>query len=286
MRSNTFHPAWFLPRFQHPGVVLWLVAAALFGGAPAQADHLRLGNEGIYPPFSIVDSSGRLTGIEPDWAREMCKRMEADCEFVVMDFKALIPSLLQGKFDALVSQINPLPERKAKALFSIPIVYNPDTYVVPAGSHYAFTKEGLQNFRLGLQRGGADLLYIQREFGDGLPIVLYDNPDQIRLDLLARRIDATFGAKINWTLELINKPEGKDWKLDGGDHWVGDPDVPEEARGLSWIVRKDAAGEALLKRMNSALESMMKDCTFTRIRQQYLQISVLKAEAPCLGKTS
>jgi ABC-type amino acid transport substrate-binding protein len=252
--------------------------------APVRADHLKLGNEGVYPPFSVVDSSGNLTGIEPDWAREMCKRMNADCEFVVMDFKALIPSLLQGKFDALVSQINPLPERKAKALFTIPIVYNPDTYVVPASSHYDFTKEGLKNVKLGLQRGGADLFYIQRVFGDSVPIVLYDNPDQIRLDLLAKRIDMTFGAKLNWTLELINKPEGKDWKLDGGDYWVGDPTMPENERGLSWIVRKDKDGEALVQRMNVALDSMIKDCTLTKIRQKYLQISVLKAEAPCLGK--
>jgi arginine/ornithine transport system substrate-binding protein len=264
--------------------LFWLFAMLSSVAAPARADHLRLGNEGVYPPFSVVDSSGNLTGIEPDWAREMCKRMNADCEFVVMDFKALIPSLLQGKFEALVSQINPLPERKAKALFTIPIVYNPDTYVAPTSSHYEFTKEGLKNVKLGLQRGGADLLYIQRVFGDSIPVVLYDNPDQIRLDLLAHRIDATFGAKINWTLELINKPEGKDWKLDGGDYWVGDPNMPENERGLSWITRKGPEGEALIKRMNDALESMMKDCTFTKIRQKYLQISVLKAEAPCLEK--
>lgn len=267
-------------------VALGIIATVFAAGVPsARADHLKLGNEGIYPPFSIVDSTGKLIGIEPDWAREMCKRMNADCEFVVMDFKALIPSLLEGKFDALVSQINPLPERKAKALFTIPIVYNPDTFVVPAGSHYQFTKEGLHSVKLGEQRGGADLFYIQRVFGDSVPIVLYDNPDQIRLDLLAKRIDMTFGAKINWTLELINKPDGKDWKLDGGDHWVGDPTVPENERGLSWIVRKGPAGEALLKRMDAALASMMKDCTFTKIREKYLPTPVLPADAACVGKT-
>jgi hypothetical protein len=43
-----------------------MVAAVFSGGVPfARADHLKLGNEGIYPPFSIVDSSGKLTGIEP-----------------------------------------------------------------------------------------------------------------------------------------------------------------------------------------------------------------------------
>ena len=105
-----------------------------------------------------------------------------------------------------------------------------------------------------MPRGSADLLFIQKLYGDAVTVVLYDNPDQIRLDLLAKRIDMTFGAKFNWTLELINKPEGKDWKLAGGEHWVGDPTVPENERGLSWIVRKDAAGEALVKRMDVALE--------------------------------
>jgi arginine/ornithine transport system substrate-binding protein len=265
-------------------VILRLIVLLVGIATPACAEHLKLGNEGIYPPFSVVDSSGRLTGIEPDWAREMCKRMNADCEFVVMDFKALIPSLLQGKFDALVSQITPLPERKDKALFGIPIVYNPSTFVVPAGSHYQFTKEGLNGLKLGTQRGGADTFYIQKHFGGAITPVLYDNPDQIRLDLLSKRIDLTFGAKINWTLELINKPEGRDWKLDGGDYWIGDPNVLPAERGLSWIVRKDS--DALIKRMNAALESMIKDCSFTRIRKQYLQITVLPAEAACAGKTS
>jgi ABC-type amino acid transport substrate-binding protein len=263
-----------------------LSIAAMLWASRASAEHLKLGNEGIYPPFSIVDSKGELTGIEPEWAREMCKRMNAECEFVVMDFKALIPSLLQGKFDALVSQINPLPERKAKALFTIPIVYNPGTYIVPRDSHYEFTAAGLKNAKMGLQRGGADLLFIQRVFGDVIPITLYDNPDQIKLDLLAKRIDMTFGPKINWTMELINKPEGKDWKLDGGEHWVGDPALPEAERGLSWIARKGPEGEALIQRMNVALEAMMKDCTFTKIRQKYLNFAVVKTEAPCLGKSS
>jgi hypothetical protein len=37
--------------------------------------------------------------------------------------------------------------------------------------------------------------------------------------------------------------------------------------------------------MNAALESMIKDCTFTKIRERFLKISVLPAEAACLGKT-
>jgi hypothetical protein len=33
---------------------LWLVAALSVVAVAAQADHLNLGNEGVYPPFSMV----------------------------------------------------------------------------------------------------------------------------------------------------------------------------------------------------------------------------------------
>jgi polar amino acid transport system substrate-binding protein/arginine/ornithine transport system substrate-binding protein len=46
--------------------------AAFLPPFTARADKLTFGNEGFYPPFSMVDASGKLTGFEPDLAREMC----------------------------------------------------------------------------------------------------------------------------------------------------------------------------------------------------------------------
>jgi ABC-type amino acid transport substrate-binding protein len=262
---------------------LALIAAAVLSRQPASADTLKFGNEGTYPPFSVVDSSGKLTGMEPDLAREMCKRMGAECDIVVMDFKALIPSMLQGKLDGVTSQITPLPERKERALFSRVILQNNFRFVVPKDSHYAFTKEGLKGIKIGVQRGGASTKYVTDAFGDAVQQVLYDNPDQIKLELLSHRIDMTFGAEINWRLELIEKPEGKDWKQDGPSFWLGDQGLPEEERGLSWIVRKDS--EPLLQRMNAALTAIIDDCTYTKIRTKYISFPVLPAEAKCVKPT-
>jgi arginine/ornithine transport system substrate-binding protein len=250
------------------------------------AEKLRLGNEGIYPPFSMVDSAGKLTGVEPDLAREMCKRMNVECELIVMDFKALIPSLLQGKFDILVSQVTPTAERKQKLLFSRRIVANPMAFVVPASSNYVFTKEGLtgKGIKIGLQRGGAHIKWVQDRYGDALEYIYYDNPDQTRMDLLAGRINMLFEAKINVSIELMSKPEGKSWKFDGGDHWIGEESVPEAERGLSWVVRK--SDDALLKRMDAALDAMIADCTYTKIRKIYLEITALPEDAACSAKTN
>ena len=221
--------------------------------------------------------------MEPELAREMCKRMDAECEVVTMDFKARIPSMLQGKLDGITSQITPTPERVCRVLFSRIILQNNFRFVVPKDSHYEFTKEGLKGVKIGVQRGGASTRYITDTYGDAVQPMLYDNPDQIKLELLARRIDIAFGAEINWRLELIEKPEGKDWKQDGQSYWLGDPKTPADQRGLSWIVRLDS--EVLLQRMNAALTAMIEDCTYTRIREKYVSFAVLPAEGHCVKPT-
>ncbi|WP_181705493.1 transporter substrate-binding domain-containing protein [Chthonobacter rhizosphaerae] len=268
-----------LVRAAAAGLALGSLVAA--GATGARAEVLKIGNEGTYPPFSIVDSSGQVVGVEPDLAREVCKRMNVECEIVAIDFKALIPSMLQGKFDLIATQLAPTAERAEKGLFSRPIVYNPTTFVVPASSDWTFTAEGLAGKKIGLQRGAATIKYIETHFGKTMEFVLYDNPDQIKLDLLAGRIDMTFDSKINWTMELIKKPEGKDWKL-VGDHWIGDPSVPEDKRGFSWFVRKDS--QELLDKVNVALDAIIADCTYTKIRAKYLDVPTLQGDADCVAK--
>ncbi len=256
----------------------------LIGAASSvRAEKLRLGNEGVFPPFSIVAPDGTVTGVEPDLAREMCTRMKVECEFIVMDFKALIPSILQGKFDILISQLLPTKERREKLLLSRPLFRNPSMFVVPVNSQYTFTKEGLRGkgIKIGLQRGGANSKWVQDTFGDALEYSFYDNPDQEKLDLLAGRVNMLFQLKINATMEIINKPGGENWKLDGGEYELGQDDMPESERGLAWAVRKGE--DALVKRVNSALDSILADCTYTAIRKKYLPVTTGPQDAACVA---
>lgn len=255
---------------------LGIVTAALMtGGASlASAEKLVLGNEGSYPPFSMVDASGKLTGFEPDLAREMCKRMNVECDIVVMDFKGLIPALLQNKLDAVATQTKPLPERKAKVLFGRPVLFNPDSYVVQSGKNYTFSKEGLKGVRIGLQRGSAQAKYVAEQFGDAVEVVFYDNPDQIRLDLSSGRLDMSLGPKISWTNEFLTKPAGKGWEFAGGELWTGGGEA-----GSSWIARKDS--QELLDRMSKTIDTIIADCTFTKLRKQYMTVELLPEEAAC-----
>lgn len=281
--SHVFRAA--VGRVARAGLALGLLATVA-GPAAAETLKLRLGNEGVYPPFSMVDSGGNLTGVEPDLAREVCKRLQAECEFIVMDFKALIPSLIQGKFDVLISQVVPTPERKQKMDFTRRIFYNPTVFVVPADMEFQFDKEFLKGkgVKLGIQRGSSGIKYLEDRLGDSIEYVYYDNPEQSRLDLLAGRINAMFEAKINSTLNLLQKPEGKGFKHAGGEHWVGDPNVPEIERGLSWGLAQNKP--ELKEKLDLVLTEIVKDCTYTKIRKAYLPITTLPEDVDCEAKTN
>jgi ABC-type amino acid transport substrate-binding protein len=259
------------------------LALALGAGSALAADKLIVGNEGTYPPFSMMLPDGKLDGIEPELVREMCKRLALECEFSVMDFQALIPSLLQGKIDMLGSQLTPLPERKAKMLFALPIIFNHDAFVIRKDKDYDFAdKASFKGVRIGVQSGTPQAKYVTATYGDVLEPTLYTNPDQMRLDLLAGRLDMVFGANLNWTSSLLDKPEGKDWRLAGFTVWTGDPTTPEAERGSSWAAPKGQ--EALVEKMNAALKAMLADCTFTTIRAKYLSVPISPDEAACVAK--
>lgn len=261
----------------NPSTVLKTLGVVLLAFAvstPAIGQKLKLGNEGTYPPFSIMGTDGGLSGLEPDLAREMCKRMGADCEITAMDFSALLPSLISGKLDMIVSQLTPLPERLEATEFTIPVILNPEGFVVPKGWTEGYDNAAMKDMRLGVYKGSSHAKYVETQLPGATP-VYFENNDQMLLDLKAGRIDGVFGGKINWTTLLIDTPEGKDWMLSEPDFWAAG-----EKAGMSWAVQK---GEmALVKKANTALQSIIDDCTYTKIRKKYLSVQLLEEESKCM----
>ncbi len=68
--------------------------------------YVRIGIAGIYPPFLNQGPTGGNFGWEIDYATELCKRMNVTCTFVRHpNFPSLIPSLLHGEFDVILSRV-------------------------------------------------------------------------------------------------------------------------------------------------------------------------------------
>ena len=108
---------------------LFLVA----GVAHAQ-DVVRIGTLSDYPPFEYKDASGQLKGMEIELGNAMCKHMQAQCEYVTMDFDALIPALKAKKIDAVLAQMSITDERKKVVDFTDLFTLAPVQYVAKVGS--------------------------------------------------------------------------------------------------------------------------------------------------------
>ena len=84
----------------------------------AQADSIRIGTEGAYPPWNAKDESGKLIGFEVELANWLCIYMEADCTIVEQDWDGMIPALQMRKFDAIMAGMSITDERKKVITFS------------------------------------------------------------------------------------------------------------------------------------------------------------------------
>ena len=79
---------------------------------------IKIGVEGAYPPFSQIDTDGKLKGFDIDIANALCEQMKAQCTLVQQEFDGMIPSLQAKKIDAVIASMSITDERKKVVEFS------------------------------------------------------------------------------------------------------------------------------------------------------------------------
>ncbi len=81
---------------------------------------LRLGTAAVTEPFSFVDGSHAVVGLDIELAQLVAQQLGKKLEIVNMDFGAMIPALMAGKVDLIAACITITEERAQKVLFSKP----------------------------------------------------------------------------------------------------------------------------------------------------------------------
>ncbi|MEM6662071.1 MAG: transporter substrate-binding domain-containing protein [Pseudomonadota bacterium] len=107
-----------------------MAAAALAGLAfGAQADSVRLGTEGAYPPYNFINDDGEIDGFERELGDELCKRAGLDCTWVKNDWDSIIPNLVSGNYDVIIAGMSATAERDKVIDFT-------EAYIKPGPSYY------------------------------------------------------------------------------------------------------------------------------------------------------
>jgi octopine/nopaline transport system substrate-binding protein len=199
-------------------IISVLAMLAGMGGTALGAEgELSIGTEGAYPPWSMADASGNVTGFDADVGNLLCAKLEKRCRFVVQAFDGLIPALKAKRFDIIISGMSITAERKKEINFSIGYAELANMFVVPKSSELAGLKDidslmkGLDGKTVGVQTGTTHARFVEKR----LPTVdlkTYDTLDNMQIDLATGRIDAAF-ADASALQDFLDKPEGKDFQF-------------------------------------------------------------------------
>ncbi|MCP5415880.1 MAG: ABC transporter substrate-binding protein [Chromatiaceae bacterium] len=222
------------------------------------AEKIRIGTEGAYPPFNMIDQDGQVAGFDVDIAKALCTRMDTECVFVTQDWDGIIPGLLARKYDAVVASMSITEERKKAVDFSDRYYSNSLAMIAKSGTNIDPTQ--LQGKSVGAQR--ATIAADHANAIEGANVKLYDTQENAYLDLNSGRIDVLMTDRLPG-YDWLNSEQGKGFEFIGDAIDIGDQ--------IGIAVRK---GDKLRERLNKAIEEIRADGTYQRINAKYFPFSI------------
>ena len=258
------------------------VLITLFLSFSANADKIKIGTEGAYPPWNSKDASGKLIGFEVELAWTLCRYIGQQCEIVEQDWDGMIPALIMRKFDAIMAGMSITAERQKAISFSQGYADEVASLAVMKGSDLEgiTTSEGINlTKKTGAVKKDLKTLTsalagktvctqtatIHQNFlesGDvgKINVRTYKTQDEVNLDLASGRCDVALAAAVAFT-DYAEK-SGKPVVLVGPTFSGG-----AFGNGVGVGIRKDDT--ELLKAFNKAIDKARKNGDISRIATKW-----------------
>ena len=258
------------------------VLITLFLSFSANADKIKIGTEGAYPPWNSKDASGKLIGFEVELAWTLCRYIGQQCEIVEQDWDGMIPALIMRKFDAIMAGMSITDERKKAINFSQGYADEVASLAVMKGSNLEGmqTSEGInltkksgavkKDLKTITQALAGKTVCVQTatihqnflESGDvgKVNVRTYKTQDEVNLDLASGRCDVALAAAVAFTdyVEKSKKPVVLVGPTFSGGAF---------GNGVGVGIRKDDT--ELLKAFNSAINKARKNGDISRIATKW-----------------
>jgi octopine/nopaline transport system substrate-binding protein len=274
-----------MKRFRIPFLTIVAITAVLMAGSVGAKDYksIKIATEGAYAPYNFKDAGGNLVGFEIDLAADLCKRMGIECKLVEQAWDGIIPSLVAGKYDAIMAGMSIKAKREKIISFSRYYCATPILFAVLKTSPLAGFKTQLKSMTLddvnadeeavleqmrkafkgkkvGVQVSTTHEDFMIKMMPD-IKINSYDKMDNMILDLIAGRIDIGL-TSLTFLSPLLKKPEGKKLALIGPTMTKG-----PFGRGVAVGIRKE--DKKLLDMFSKAIDEAIADGTMSKLAIQW-----------------
>lgn len=87
-----------------------------------QRGELRVGMQVGYVPFQMVGNQGNVVGFDVESAEMVAKSLKVGLRIIRQNWQELIPSLLDGRTDVIISGMTVTAERNSEVMFTEPLV--------------------------------------------------------------------------------------------------------------------------------------------------------------------
>ena len=156
----------------------------------SKSEELVVGMELAYPPFEMTDEKGNPSGISVDIANALGEYLGRDIRIENMAYNGLIPSLMTGKVDIILSSMTITEERKESISFSDPYSKSYLSLLVnktsPVQSFGDLNSEGR---KLAVKKGTTGHIYAEKNLPD-CEIMVFDKESACVLEVMQGKADA------------------------------------------------------------------------------------------------
>ncbi|KWO73314.1 transporter substrate-binding domain-containing protein [Burkholderia ubonensis] len=231
-------------------------AADLLAQAKASGT-LRVANTQSSPPWTMLDENNKPVGYDVAIAKELGKRIGVpNVVFVADSYKNFVEGLKTGKYDLVMNDLTPTPERAQQVDFGDPYGVEDFRIFVPASNTDMKGKDTLKGKRVGVITGSSNEMWARTHL-HGSDIRSYDDGALIFSDLASGRIDAVIISHF------------------GGMKYANVNHLPVKEVGEPLIYQLSAPAmvkgqPALRASVNTAISEMMADGTIEAIAKKWV----------------
>jgi octopine/nopaline transport system substrate-binding protein len=283
VKTTRYHNGNTLTKWRKANALLMAVVILLAFLAQAVAadwKQIKIATEGAYPPWNYFDESGKLVGFEIELIKDLCGRMNAECEIVTQKWRGIIEGLNKGKYDAIIAAMSITESRKEKVIFSRSYADTPNIFVVRKDNPLANFQSELEHLTLddlspaeqdaldalitafkgkviGVQVATINQKFADAYLGEHAEIRIYDFQHTVDLELYQGRLDALLGGMAYW-VPLLKSEQGKQYQIIG-PQMTGGP----FGSGIGVAVRKK--DQALADMFSKAIDAALRDGTIKKL---------------------
>ncbi len=241
---------------------------------------IKIATEGAYPPWNYFDESGKLVGFEIELIKDLCGRMNAECEVVTQKWRGIIEGLNKGKYDAIIAAMSITEPRKKLVAFSRSYADTPNIFIVRKDNPLANFQSELEHLTLddispaeqtaldalinafkdkviGVQVATINQKFADDYLGEHAEIRIYDFQHTVDLELYQGRLDALIGGMAYW-VPLLKTEQGKEYTIIG-PQMTGGP----FGSGIGVAVRKK--NQDLADMFSKAIDAALRDGTVKKL---------------------